>query len=61
MCIETARPAKFAATIVEALGTSPDRPSAFAGLEGLPQRFEVLDNDAAAVRALIERVIHAGS
>ena len=61
VCIETARPAKFAATIVEALGTSPDRPSAFAGLEGLPQRFEVLDNDAAAVRALVERVIHAGS
>ena len=53
ICIETALPAKFAATIREALGREPERPAAYAQLEHLPQRFDVLRVDAAAVKAYI--------
>ncbi len=53
ICIETALPAKFAATIREALGREPERPAAYARLEHLPQRFDVLRVDAAAVKAYI--------
>src|SRR6266480_709267 len=53
ICIETALPAKFAATIREALGREPERPAAYARLEHLPQRFDVLCVDAAAVKAYI--------
>ena len=54
ICIETALPAKFAATIREALGREPERPTAYAHLEAMPQRFDVLPVDAAAVKAYIE-------
>ncbi len=54
ICIETALPAKFAATIREALGREPERPAAYARLEEMPQRFDVLPVDAAAVKAYIE-------
>ena len=54
ICIETALPAKFAATIREALGREPERPSAYAHLEAMPQRFDVLAVDTAAVKAYIE-------
>jgi threonine synthase len=53
ICIETALPAKFAATIREALGRDPERPAAYAHLEGRPQRFDVLPVDVAAVKAYI--------
>jgi threonine synthase len=53
ICIETALPAKFAATIRDALGREPERPAAYARLEHLPQRFDVLRVDAAAVKAYI--------
>jgi threonine synthase len=53
VCLETALPAKFAATIREALGREPERPSAYAHLEELPQRFDMLAVDAAAVKAYI--------
>jgi len=58
VCIETALPAKFAATIREALGRDPDRPAAYADLESRPQRFEALPADAARVKAYI--AAHAG-
>ncbi len=45
ICIETAQPAKFAATIREALGRDPARPPAFEGLETRPQRSTVLPAD----------------
>ena len=61
VCIETALPAKFAATIVEALGVEPSRPAAFADLDSRPQRVEVLDVDDAAVRAVIERVCNGSA
>jgi threonine synthase len=54
VCIETALPAKFAATIREALGRDPGRPAAFDDLEARPQRFTVLPADAARVKAFIE-------
>jgi threonine synthase len=53
ICIETALPVKFAATIREALGREPDRPAAYQGLEALPQYYAVLPVDAAAVKAYI--------
>jgi threonine synthase len=53
VCVETALPAKFAATIREALGRDPERPAAFEGLEARPQRCEVLPPDAARVKAFI--------
>jgi threonine synthase len=53
VCLETARPAKFEATIREALGRAPERPQALADLESRPQRFEVIDPDAETVKAYI--------
>src|SRR2546429_2508583 len=55
VCMETAQPAKFAETIREALGRDPERPAGFQDLEKLPQRVEVVDADAAAVKRHIER------
>ena len=55
VCLETAQPVKFSATIREALGRDPLRPAGFDNLESLPQRVEVMDVDAEAVK----RYIHA--
>jgi threonine synthase len=55
ICLETALPVKFAETIREALGFEPQRTPAFAGLESLPQRFEVMDADATAVKEYVAR------
>jgi threonine synthase len=51
--LETALPAKFEEAIQEALGRAPERPADLAGLENLPQRFEVMDADAEAVKRYI--------
>ena len=51
--LETALPAKFAETIVEAIGREPDRPAAMKGIELLPKRFEVMAADAARVKSFI--------
>jgi len=59
VCLETALPAKFEASMVEALGRKPARPAAFAGIEELPQRFEVMDADAAAIKRFIAGNIDA--
>jgi len=53
ICLETALPVKFAATIREALGREPERPAAYRNLEALPQRCDVLPVDAGAVKAYI--------
>ena len=58
VCLETALPAKFEATIVEALGRAPERPAGYENIEAQPQRCEVMDIDAQAVKAFIEK--HAG-
>jgi threonine synthase len=57
LVLETALPAKFAATIREAIGPdapSPELPPALRGLESLPKRFTVLPADAGAVKRYIE-------
>ena len=51
--LETALAAKFEDAIQEALGRSPERPAALAGLENLPQRFAVMDADVEAVKRFI--------
>jgi len=58
ICAETALPAKFEDSIVEALGRSPDRPAGYENLESLPQRFEVMDADVDRIKDYIVR--HAG-
>ncbi len=55
--LETAQPAKFAATVREALGPDvalPELPPALRGLEALPRRCRVLPADTAAVKHYIE-------
>jgi threonine synthase len=53
--LETALPAKFAATIQEALGRDPIRPAALDGIEALPKRFTVVPVDAGRVMAYIQQ------
>jgi threonine synthase len=53
VCIETALPAKFAATIREALGRDPERPAAFADLESRPQRSTRMPADVDRIKAYI--------
>ncbi len=57
ICLETALPAKFEATIREALGVAAPRPARFEGLERLPQRFTVLPADASKVKQFIEKAL----
>ncbi|HRI17404.1 MAG TPA: threonine synthase [Burkholderiaceae bacterium] len=52
--LETALPAKFSATIVEALGVEPERPVAQRGIESLPRRCTVMPVDVDAVKRFIE-------
>jgi threonine synthase len=58
ICLETALPAKFAATIREALDVEPPRPAAFVDIESRPQHCERLPADPAHVAAYVAR--HAG-
>jgi threonine synthase len=53
--LETALPAKFGATIEEALGHAPALPAALADLESRPRRCTVVAADVAVVKAFIER------
>ena len=55
ICVETALPAKFEESIVEALGHPPERPAGYEDLEALPQRFEVVDVDVNQVQDYIVR------
>jgi threonine synthase len=55
VCLETALPVKFAATIREALGRDPERPAELAGIEKRPQRFELIAADAALLKRTIEK------
>jgi len=54
LCLETALPAKFSGTIVEALGHEPPRPAGFDRIESLPLRYDVMPADAEAVKRYIE-------
>jgi threonine synthase len=51
--LETALPAKFEDSIVEALGKAPERPAALSNIESLPQRFDVMDFDTAMIKQYI--------
>lgn len=54
ICLETALPAKFAETILEATGQEPPRPAGLELLESLPQRVEVIPADIQRVKQIIE-------
>ncbi|MDP3677976.1 MAG: threonine synthase, partial [Methylotenera sp.] len=53
LVLETALPAKFEDSIVEALGHVPERPAVLNGIENLPQKFTVMDADSAAIKQFI--------
>ena len=51
--LETALPAKFEDSIVEALGIKPVRPPGFEDIEKLPRRFEVVPASVERVKAFV--------
>ena len=51
--LETALPAKFNATVREAIGIDAPRPARFAGIEALPRRFTTLPADVVRLKAFI--------
>jgi len=53
LVLETALPAKFEDSIVEALGEQPERPAPLAGIENLPQKFTVMDASVDAIKSFI--------
>ena len=53
IALETALPAKFEDTIVEALGIKPPRPPGFEGIESLPKRFDVMPAAVGKVKAFL--------
>ena len=53
IALETALPAKFEDTMVEALGVKPPRPPGFEGIENLPKRFDVMPAVVGKVKAFL--------
>jgi threonine synthase len=53
VCLETALPAKFAETIVEAIGRAPGRPAAYEGIESHVQRYARMPADVAMLKRYI--------
>ena len=53
VCLETALPAKFSESIVEAVGAEPNRPDGYYNLEDLPQRYVEMDADATEIKNFI--------
>jgi threonine synthase len=54
VCLETALPAKFSASIERATGVVPPRPEGFEGIEDRQQHFTVIPATSSAVRGHIE-------
>ncbi len=54
ICLATAHPAKFDEAVTAATGIVPERPALLDGIENLPTRCQVMENDPAAIRAFIE-------
>ena len=54
VCLETALPVKFAATIRDAIGIDPPRPAGLEDLERRAQRFELIEPRAETVKRYIE-------
>ena len=61
LVLETALPAKFEETIVEALGCQPERPASMRGIENLPQRVEVMDVSVDAVKQFLVRKLEGNT
>ncbi|PIE45478.1 MAG: threonine synthase [Gammaproteobacteria bacterium] len=55
ICLETALPAKFEATLDEALGHVPSRPCGYQGIEDADKHVVIVDNSVAAVREIVEK------
>jgi threonine synthase len=53
VCLETALPAKFSESIVEAIGVEPGRPDGYYNLEDLPQRYVEMDADPTEIKTFI--------
>ena len=53
VCLETALPAKFSESILEAVGSEPGRPDGYFNLEDLPQRYVEMDADATEIKTFI--------
>jgi threonine synthase len=53
LVLETALPAKFAATLVEAIGLTPARPAKLEGIEDLPKRFVVMPVNTQQVKDFV--------
>lgn len=59
--LETALPAKFASTIVEALGVPPPRPAGLEDLESRPRRFQVMPADTEQIKQYVARHCEPGA
>ena len=53
LVLETALAIKFEDAIIEALGNKPTRPASLSGIEDLPQYFDEMDFDVAAIKQFI--------
>ena len=53
VCQETALPCKFEDAVFEALERKPERPAGYENIEDKPQRFDVMNADAEAIKAYI--------
>ena len=59
ICMETALPAKFAESIVEAVGHEPERPEGYENIENLPQRYTVMNADPDVIKIFLAENIEA--
>ena len=59
LSLETALPAKFAATIQEAIGAVPEVPSSYVGIENREQHVTVMPADVGAVKKFISETLKA--
>ncbi len=57
VCLATAHPAKFPDAVEQATGIRPPLPDRLAGLLDLPEHFGQVDNDLAAVQAMVRATI----
>ena len=53
ICLETALPAKFSESILEAVGFEPSRPDGYSNLEDLPQRYVEMDSNTIEIKKFI--------
>jgi threonine synthase len=53
ICLETAQPAKFAETIIEAVGVTPSAPAEYADLAWRAQRFTVMPNNVRLLKEFV--------